>query len=39
MLQPPQAHNHEKYDKSRKVWYFRLDDDKKIGYKYTFSIT
>ena len=34
MVQPPQAHNHEKYDNNGKGWYFRFDDDNKMIYKY-----
>ena len=39
MVQPPQAHNHEKYDNNMKGWYFRSDDDNKISYRYILSIT
>ena len=39
MVQPPEAQNHEKYDSTGKDWYFRLDDDNKINYKYILSLT
>ena len=39
MVQPPQAHNHGKYDSNGKNWYFRFDDDNKMSNKYILSIT
>ena len=39
MVQPPEAHNKEKYDNNGKDWYFRFDYDNKIRYKYILSIT
>ena len=40
MVQPPQAHNHQKkYDNNMKGWYFRSDDDNTISYRYILSIT
>ena len=32
MVQPPQAHNHGKYDNNGKSRYFRFDDDNKMNY-------
>ena len=40
MVQPPQTHNHGKYDNYRKGCYFLLDDDDdKTNYRYILSIT
>ena len=39
MVQPSQAHNHEKIDNNGKGWYFRFDDDNKMTYIYILSIT
>ena len=38
MVQLPQAHIHGKYDNDGKDWYFRLDDDNNMSYKYILSI-
>ena len=39
MVQPPQAHNHDKYDNNEEDRYFRFDDDDKMTNKYVLSIT
>ena len=40
MVQPPQAHNHEKnMTRMGKGWYYRFDDDNKMSYEYIPSIT
>ena len=39
MVQPPQTHNHGKYDNSWKDWYFWFDYGNNLSYKYILSIT
>ena len=39
MVQPPQAHNHRKYDNNGKSLYFRFDDDDTMSYNYIIEIT
>ena len=34
VVQPPQAHNHGKYDNNETGWYVRFDYDNKMGYEY-----
>ena len=38
MVQPPQVHNHGKYDNNWKGLYVRFDYDNKMSYKYILSI-
>ena len=40
MAQPPQVHNHGKYDNNGNDWYFWFDyDNNKISYRYIIPIT
>ena len=38
MLKPTQAHNYGKYDSNETGWYFRVDYNNKMSYKYILPI-